>query len=43
MVKDSRFRYKVSIHKGLGVFHGGDADCAINTRDNTKREIYKKY
>lgn len=42
MVEDSRFRYKVSIHKGLGIFHRGDADCAINIGDNTEREIDKK-
>lgn len=39
MVEDGGFRYKVSIHKGFGIFHGGDADCAINIGDNTEREI----
>lgn len=42
MVEDGGFRYKVSIHKGFGIFHGGDADCAINIGDNTEREIDKK-
>lgn len=43
MVEDGGFRYKVSIHKGFGIFHGGDADCAINIGDNTEREIdFKK-
>lgn len=42
VVEDGGFRYKVSIHKGLGIFHGCDADCAINIGDNTEREIGKK-
>lgn len=42
MVEDSGFRYKVAIHKGLGIFHGNDADCTINIGDNAEREIDKK-
>lgn len=41
MVEDSGFRYKVTVDKGLGIFHRSDADCAINIGDNTEREIAK--
>lgn len=39
MVEDGGFRYEASIHKGLGFFHGCDADCAINIGDDAEREL----
>lgn len=32
------FRHKGSIHIGLGIFYGCDADCAIYIGDYTKEK-----
>lgn len=43
MVQDSGFKDQVSINKGLGIFHGSDADSILDVGYNTKTNKQKKY
>lgn len=41
MMKDSRFRYEVSIDKCFGIFHWDDADSTLDAVYNTRKEKNK--
>lgn len=42
-MQDSGLRYQVPVDKGLGVFHGGDADFTVYVGNDTEKENVSEF